>query len=37
MLLGIGVGVLTGLVPGVHPNTVFVISLSFSLTLMGGG
>ncbi|MFH1445516.1 MAG: tripartite tricarboxylate transporter permease [Nanoarchaeota archaeon] len=37
MLLGIGVGVITGLIPGVHPNTVFIISLSLSTVLLSFG
>ena len=37
MFLGIGFGVITGLIPGVHPNTVFVISLSFLAFFSGSG
>ena len=35
MFLGIGVGVLTGLIPGLHPNTVFVLILSMTFFLTG--
>ncbi|MCK4496591.1 MAG: tripartite tricarboxylate transporter permease [Candidatus Aenigmarchaeota archaeon] len=31
--LGIGVGVVTGLIPGLHPNTVFVMILSLTFFL----
>ena len=34
-LLGVGVGTITGLIPGLHPNTVLVILLS-TITVFSG-
>lgn len=34
-LMGIGLGVLTGLVPGLHPNTIFVMIVSVSAFFIG--
>lgn len=35
MSLGIGLGLVTGIVPGLHPNTVFVLLLSLTFFLVG--
>jgi len=34
---GIALGVLTGLIPGIHPNTLFVMLMPFLITLSGTG
>ncbi len=35
MFLGIAFGTLTGLVPGIHPNTVFIMMVSVAVVLSG--
>ena len=37
ILVGIGFGTLTGLVPGIHPNTVFALLLTSAATLQAIG